>query len=107
MLTRRSLCVLSTGAVLAPHLVGSAGRAQRGTGDLDPSGEMAVLKHFQARVPYGLTFREEHEAGLWCFLSGAIGGVFVLEGSRDPARVTSLWTVRQTRAGFSSANKSA
>jgi tripartite-type tricarboxylate transporter receptor subunit TctC len=33
MLTRRGLCVLSTGAVLAPHLVGSAARAQRSPSD--------------------------------------------------------------------------
>jgi hypothetical protein len=54
MLTRRSLCVLSTAAGLAaPYLAGSAARAARHWRSIAP-GEMAVRKHFQARMPYGL-----------------------------------------------------
>jgi hypothetical protein len=53
MLTRRSLWVLSTGAALASHLVGGAARAARHWRSI-ALGEMAVLKHFQARMPYGL-----------------------------------------------------
>jgi hypothetical protein len=110
MLTRPACASYPPG--LCSHPISSVvRRAQRGTGDLDPAwrdGSAEALPSARAVWAWScLTFREEHEAGLWCFLSGAIGGIFVLEGSRDPARVTSLWTVRQTRAGFSSANKSA